>query len=54
MIKDEEFEEVRRDLEHFDDKSNPNMSEIKTINQEIMKISKRLRQAYMLNNKREI
>ena len=30
--KDEEFEEVRRDLEHFDNKSNLNMSKIKTIN----------------------
>ena len=40
---DRVFEEVRRDLNHFENKSNPNMSEIETINlgdQEIIKETK--------------
>ena len=40
---DRVFEEVRRDFNHFENKSNPNMNETETINLGIRKLLKRLR-----------
>ena len=40
---DRVFEEVRRDFNHFENKSNPNMSETEMINWGIRKVLRRLR-----------